>query len=102
VNATQETIPFDVGHAAAAREWIDANPEAFAMFERFALELAAKGRRFGIALVTERVRWEVAFNYDKTDWKINNSHRAYIARELIARHPKLADLIETRRAGEVA
>jgi hypothetical protein len=92
---TQQAIPFGK-HDAAAQAWIDANPAVFAIFERFALELAAEGRRFGIGLLTERVRWEVAFVYRRHDWKINNSHRAYIARALIRRHPQLAELVETR------
>lgn len=102
MNATQETIPFDVGHAAAARAWMDENPEVVALFERFALELAGKGRRFGMKLLAERVRWECAFFYADSDFKINNNHVAYVARELIRRHPMLAELIETRRAGDRA
>lgn len=82
-------------HEAAARKWIDANPKAFELFERFALELASKNRRFGIGFIAERVRWE-CFIGAYEDFKINNNYRAYIARELVRKHPELKDLIEFR------
>lgn len=96
------TTLFDANkHEAAAREWIDANPKAFALFERFALEAASKGRRFGIGFLAERVRWECWIG-QYTDFKINNNHRAYIARELVHRHPELKDLIEFRAVKRAA
>lgn len=88
-------------HEEAARKWIEANPKGFALFERFALELASKNRRFGIGFIAERVRWE-CFIGNYTDFKINNNHRAYIARELVRRHPELKDLIEFRAVKRAA
>lgn len=83
----------------AASDWIRANPDAFALFERFALEMAALKRRFGMKALTERVRWEVARSWEKDadGFKLNNNLPSYIGRELVARHPALAEWIELRR-----
>lgn len=76
----------------AAQEWMDTHPHAMALFERFALDAAKRGRKFGIALLTERIRWEYRIERNEGDtYKIANAHRAYIARELINRHPFLTD-----------
>ena len=82
---------------SAAIIWMERHPEVLELFERFALALAAKRKRFGINLIRERVRWEIAFDRRDDDYKINNSHAPYIARMLIARHPHLADCLELRR-----
>lgn len=80
---------FEVFHAT--------NPHVYRLFERFALEAARSGRRrFGAKAVWERMRWFVAFETTADDWKLNNSHTAYYAREFIRRHPEHADLFETR------
>lgn len=92
----QQTIAFGGDLAARAARWMDENPSAMALFERFALEAAARGHRFGIGQLAERVRWEVALSTTGDAFKVNNSYRAYVARELIRRHPDLAELIELR------
>jgi hypothetical protein len=91
-------------HAAAAQQWIDANPQVMAIFERMALDRVQQHVRFGIGALTERVRWEIAVQINRggEDWRINNNHRAYIARWLIARHPEIAGFIETRHVGSKA
>lgn len=87
----------------AAREWMDQHPAIFRLFERFALRAAERGARFGIGQLTEMVRWEVNVEWRESEkWKINNNHRAYVARRLIALHPELVQFIETRRTKEVA
>jgi hypothetical protein len=80
-----------------AAEWIATHPKAMELYLRFSLELARRGRHFGISLITERIRWECYIEkLDRDQYKISNNHRAYIARWLIERHPALANLIETR------
>lgn len=83
----------------AYRVWLAKNPKVFGLFERFALQMLEKHRRFGIGMVAERVRWEVrmVWEVDADGFKINDHHTAYIARDLIAKYPGLADLIETRK-----
>ena len=99
VEAARENNPNGDDLRAKAAAWIDANPVAYARFERFALEAARSGRHFGIGLLTERVRWEalVRIQQDEDGYRINNNHRAYIARKLIADHPQLDGLIRFRK-----
>lgn len=82
---------------AKAHVWMQEHPEAMRLFQELALRAAGTGRKFGIGLLTERIRWE--FHIERRDdetFKINNNFRAYIARELIERHPHLKDFIEFR------
>ncbi len=79
-----------------AERWIRENPDVMSLFERFALELAARKAAFGMRLVAERVRWECAFAYT-TPFKINDHHTPYVARELVRRHPFLVDHLSFRR-----
>lgn len=87
----------DLRRKAAA--WIDQNPQAFKLFERFALQMARQGRPFGMKALAERVRWEVMQTWadDAAGYKLNNNLVAYLGRELVARHPQLRELVEFRR-----
>ena len=81
------------------RLWLEGpGKQVFPLFERFALEMVAKHRRFGIALLAERVRWEVATTWasDAEGWKINNNHRSYIARDLLRLYPALEPYLSIR------
>jgi len=90
------TYEAQVGHERAAAEWMRENPEIMQHFEKLALEAAARDKRFGIGALTEVVRWEINVRW-QGEFKINNNHRAYIARELIRRHPHLERYVETRK-----
>jgi hypothetical protein len=78
-----------------ADKWIEENDRVMDLFSRFAEERRAMGRQFGAKALTERVRWECALSLFESP-KINNNFTAYIARELVRRDPRLADLIECR------
>lgn len=81
-----------------AQEWIQTHPDVMALFEKSALEMLAAGQPFGIALLTEHIRWECKLKrLEGEEWKLNNSYRAYIARELLARHPVLGKFLEIRK-----
>jgi hypothetical protein len=84
---------------AQAAAWITANPQAFALFERFALEAAYKRRRFGMKMLAEKCRWEwqIALERDAEGFRLNNDVVAYLGRELVARHPSLIVWIEFRK-----
>lgn len=86
----------DSGLEARAHAWMDEHPEAMALFERLALQAVKAKRRFGIGLLTERVRWEAKVSRWVDGFKINNNHRAYIARELVRRYPSLSAWLELR------
>ncbi|MDH5626658.1 MAG: hypothetical protein OEY69_00050 [Candidatus Krumholzibacteria bacterium] len=84
------------------RLWLHEHQKVFVLFEKFALQMLQMKRRFGIGALTERVRWEVRTTWgeDADGYKINNNFRAYLARDLIAKYPKLEELIETRKIRE--
>jgi hypothetical protein len=79
--------------------WIEQNPEAFALFEKHALEMARKGRRFGIKGLAEFIRWTILMTWEKDaeGYRLNNDLTPYIGRALVAKHPALARYIEFRR-----
>ena len=80
-----------------AEKWIAANPGVYLLFVRFAHEMLAARKNFGVGLLTERVRWEcVVTTTGDPDFKINNNHRAYIARKLVQDYPPLRPFIQFR------
>lgn len=104
----QSILVFDVEENRLRRRyhvWRDTpgGQAAYALCRRYALEKLARGQRFGIAQLVERVRCDtpVAIEKDAAGYRINNSFRAYIARDLIAEVPALKPLIETRAIADV-
>lgn len=87
---------------ARYREWLHDNVKVYALYERFALEASERKKKFSIALLTERIRWEVLMGIQKDSegYRINNNYRAYIARDLLYKYPQLQGLLETRRVWE--
>lgn len=80
-----------------AKRWMTENPRAMQLFRHYALELAKLKRPFGIALIAERVRWKMFVERRANEeFAINNSYRAYVARQLITDHPHLQNFLETR------
>ncbi len=79
-----------------ARAWIEANPEAMTLMERYALVAKAAGRRVGARLLVERVRWELMVETRGSKFRINNNVAPYVARALIEKHPDLESVLELR------
>lgn len=81
------------------RQWIGGHPEVLDLFCRFAREAVERGRRFGIKLLVERVRWELSMTWgpDNDGFKLNNTFTAYLARDVARRVPGVTALIEFRR-----
>lgn len=70
-----------------AEDFDNANPHIYVLFAGFARKALSSGRkRFGIAAIWERMRWEIAFNSTDEEFKISNNHRAYYARKIMAAH----------------
>lgn len=94
-------LEFDLPENPSLRQqadaWIEANPEIYELFKRFARNAAAHRRRFGVKLLAERVRWEIAIESHGDDFKVNNNFTAYIARRLLEDIPEIGGLIETRK-----
>src|SRR5439155_12536042 len=87
------------------REWrLTANGEAvFVMVEQAALAKAVRAESFGIASLAEELRHDIArpVGRDGDGFKVNNSFRSLLARELVKKHPHLRQYIEMRPlAGE--
>lgn len=79
--------------------WHRANPRVYRLIERFVAELVARGRRrIGIALIWERLRWEIALETGEEP-KLNNSYRSFAARLYLLHHPEHAGIFATRRVG---
>ena len=73
------------------------NPEVYRLLLRFAYEIRSIGRdRFGIDLLWSRVRWEYLTRDTTEPYKLNNNHRAFYARKIMAEHPEFAGFFETR------
>jgi len=68
--------------------WMAKNFEVVEMFEKFAIALKARDRRFGVNLLRERVRWECVYEHGD-DYKFPNEFSPYIARFLLWLHPEL-------------
>jgi hypothetical protein len=64
-----------------------------------ALRLLSRGwKHFGIAAIWEAMRYDAAVLVGPSldGFKLNNNHRAYLAREIMAAEPRLAGFFETR------
>lgn len=78
-----------------ADEWVRLNPEAWWYIRCEAVERTERGKRFGIGELCEQVRWHMRAQ-GNTAFKVNNNHRAALARRLIAEYPPCRDYIKTR------
>jgi hypothetical protein len=86
------------GIVARFREFDSANPGVWELFERFALQAIATGRRrLSASLITERIRWEIYVATVSDDgFKLNNDFRAFYARKFMKRHPEHPEIFATR------
>lgn len=78
-----------------ADEWVRKNPEAWMRIRCEAVRRTEQKRRFGIGELCEQVRWHMKAD-GVDDFKVNNTHRAALARRLIAEYPPCRPYIETR------
>jgi hypothetical protein len=96
--------PAAIGRATPrerAEAWFAANPRVLALLENLALEEAKYGP-FGMKYLFEILRFKVrrTWRKDANGFKLNNSYTATAGRLLVAKHPHLAALIETRQTAE--
>lgn len=80
-------------------EFDAAHPEVYRELVRLSRQWVSVGRaRLGIATLFEKLRWEwhVAGLQDRDGFKLNNNFRALYARKIMANHPDLDGLFETR------
>jgi hypothetical protein len=79
------------------------HPEVWDLFVRFSLEIHDAGQRkqalsrYGIAAITERIRWHYAVRPDIYEpFRINNDFRARYARRLMREYPQLTGMFHIR------
>lgn len=76
-----------------------AHPEVYGMLLRFCDEWteAQPGKRCGMKMLWERLRWEHAVgNLGDADFKLNNNYTSLYARYIMEWSERYADLFETR------
>lgn len=77
--------------------WRDANAWVLPALGRLLDDWSAHGsRRVGVKAASEWLRMEYAHRLKSQDFAVNNSFTSRLARDLIARYPHLAGVIETR------
>lgn len=65
------------------------NPELFDLYLKFARQLKNSRRNeYGIAAITERIRWHFAVETVGDDFKINNNYKSCYARLLAITYPE--------------
>jgi hypothetical protein len=74
------------------------NPHVYRTLVALAREWVRTTRRteIGIAMLYERVRWEIAIATSDPDFKLTNSYRAFYARLIMQRESDLRGLFTTR------
>lgn len=76
------------------------NPSVYYLLQRFSDDVRLKGyKRYSINSIFERIRWHTAIETNDKDFKINNNHRAYYARKLMANDERFAGFFSVR--GEI-
>ncbi len=85
-----------------AERWAEfdaAHPEIYLLLRDKTRELlrATGGRRLGIALPWEAMRWTITIQTGESP-KLNNDYKARYARKLMAENADLADVFVTRHA----
>jgi ActR/RegA family two-component response regulator len=96
VDPARENNPDHENLRKATAAWIEENPDVYGLFLKFAREMAAQGKPFGVKLLAERVRWECLI-HKRGEYKLNNNHVAYIARRLIMDDQTLVRFIRFRK-----
>lgn len=84
-------------------DYHDLNPEVYALFKKYALELRESGvNRYGVKAIFERVRWHFAVEVKGDKFKINNNYPSCYVRLLISEDPTFREFFSTRHtSGQV-
>lgn len=79
------------------RNWLQASPQAFVMFERMANEIRGSGfNRYSAKTIVEAIRWHS--DLERTEaFKINNNYVALLAIDLISKDASFEGFFEMRR-----
>jgi len=87
------------GASLEERFWIfhNANPHVMTNIANRALALKRRGiQHFGIAAIFESMRYDAAIKTGGDTYKLNNSYRAFYARQVMKSWPELEGFFELR------
>jgi hypothetical protein len=72
------------------------NPHIYRYVDQFAQEAIRAGyKKFAIATIWEKIRWEIRIKTLDANFKLPNNHRAYYARLWMRNNPAYPDFFET-------
>lgn len=93
VNPTEGTIE------AAFWRFHEANPQVYTRLVELARAWKKRrgGKKLGIGMLFEVLRWEVAMRTAGDQFKLNNNYRSLYARLIMDREADLAGIFDTRR-----
>lgn len=94
---------FERAHSTAFRAWLSENPHVWSLFVRFSLQAIAAGHQhYSADAICHRIRWHVDVDtVDKTGFKLNNNHVAYLARRFEQKYPQHAGFFRMRKQKEM-
>jgi len=74
------------------------HPAIWIEFRKLALDLIARGcKHYGAKAIFEVIRYHRIIDYDKLDFKVNNTYTRDYARKFRAEFPQYKDFFETRK-----
>lgn len=80
-----------------AREFVEANPEVWRLYCKYALELISRGwSHYSSDAVVHRIRWHHAIETTDRDFKINDHYTAPFARMFHRAYPEHAGFFRLR------
>ena len=78
------------------------NPRVYRLFEMYALEAIASGRKhYSARAIMERVRWDCEITTRGGQFKINNNHFPWYAKMFMEIHPEQSGFFMTRNQNAV-
>ena len=91
---------FDQTTAERFQRFHERNPGVLAALRAYALQAKARGKKVGIRLIWERLRWELEVEVNRTEDgpRLNDKWTSSYAR-MLNRDPALRDYFETRGRG---
>lgn len=97
--AAEQAMCLSKSSSERFKAWLARNSDIIEVYKKFAMQVKSAGySRYGIAAITERVRWHYQFERDvHEDFKINNNYRSRMARLLMEQYPELDGFFEIRK-----
>lgn len=72
------------------------NPQIYAMFVRFALQVSERRKRFSAKMIFHRIRWETMIGSNDDEFKIDDGWISHYSRKFIEDYPQYDGLFEFR------